>query len=347
MQHERPKQFHRSTIWRRQRAEETQTKQPARPGRRNAKGKPPGRQRWTRSTDTGLIGYAASAVTAMNELERVDFSEVFPLMKIGPRLYRKPAYRTLAKLWRSPYPAGMIAVATSELLPLNFLTRRHPTIRPSFHELPDRKAKFERALELAGYEKTMRDIYLAEAAQSDYQDDWVKKICSEFDTDPEKRHKGEPSSYVPLRSDRAAAEDADEGGLEGEDENIQTRGRTSNHRANSDIEALTDEDAEPEASLTLEGPTNTQKEPPRRLGRPKKGTPAHQIPYIGASLSARIACYWRQHRDFRACKVFVANLITPPLPKGPYLERVASVDHELTAAFHASIRKQRQKRTAT
>jgi hypothetical protein len=82
-----------------------------------------------------------------------------------------------------------------------------------------------------------------------------------------------------------------------------------------------------DAALGWTDPKEDEK-PAMRVIRGAKGTPAHQIRFMaGAELSLAMASYWRNHRLFRRCRVFLGKLLTKPVPLGPWGDEIAMVDH--------------------
>jgi hypothetical protein len=217
MQHVFGKPYHRTTWWRRLKAQD----RPIRIGRcKNGRGFSEDGQ--TRS----FVLFTAAVIQNVNESGHCDYATIrqqgnysgfgFHYREVSAELYQ-----TLAV---SGFPPAMMAVAVCDLVPLNFVKPRKPssssklflhqktkvemkkagTVYDADHfPIAERRERLKAVLREADYPPDIIREYLTEAEKVRFKADWIQEILREYKSPTDKKFTGKTPLPMSSRGARA------------------------------------------------------------------------------------------------------------------------------------------------
>ena len=219
MQHIFGKPHHRTTRWRRLKAQD----RPIRIGwRKNGRGFSEDNQ--TRS----FILFAAAVIQNVNETGHCDYAAIWqqPRQSGFGFHYRDVSNELFQGLADSGFPPAMLAVAVCDTVPLNKITPRKPSLSSKLflHQkakvemkkagtvydadhfpIAERRERLKAVLRESGESQVQIRQILAEAEKVEYKADWLRVYLSEYKSPTDKKFSGAmpiaPSSRGTLAND--------------------------------------------------------------------------------------------------------------------------------------------------
>jgi hypothetical protein len=274
--------------------------------RKRAQKRRGGRQISSDYQNESFLLFTGAAIALQNENGACSYSEVFTGEKQGMAgfVYHKVSESLFKRLAESKFPPQLLAVAVSDLIPLDYIHRGGSGSANAEH-LKAKAARIVRDGLDSGMTKTQIDNF-------------NRRMKKEWD-----KLQDHAAGRVGERSYSPAVHDFE------------------NRRDGIDFFEMDKRNAwldegEAEAIARLENEDDSETISKNRI----EGTRVHQIDFRGGlKISRRMACYWRKTRadEYYACVAFLAKLLTARPPSAPSFEKRTVLARVQSAIFKAKL----------